>query len=160
MATEMNSQNSKLSSARSVDTMLGRNRFTLRVVQGIMQRASALRGVTVFITSVPSLQNPARRRVHISPNPRGFWNLVIGDAIERKVHKAIGKSLEEYDKTLLQCYTNATETVVQLCTTLTSVPPCLPLRCPSRFNRRLSSYRRPSKTYLSNGSVCYYERHA
>jgi hypothetical protein len=52
-----------------------------------------------------------RRDFHSAPIHRGLISLLTGDTFQTRLHKEIGKMLEEYDEALLGCYTSATESV-------------------------------------------------
>ena len=81
----------------------------------------AIRSVCSKCGSIPMLQprmglapRLPRRGFHSAPVHRGLISLLTGDTFQARLHKEIGKMLEDYDKTLLVCYRSATESVTNL----------------------------------------------
>jgi len=61
-----------------------------------------------------SFKSPIRRQIHGTQSPLGILDFLIGDTFQARLHKEIGKMLEDYDQHLIICYKEAVEAVCPL----------------------------------------------
>lgn len=61
---------------------------------------------------------PPQRLLHSTPARRDFLGYLVGDHHHARVHKEIGLLLEDYDNALLRYYTDATDAVISLFSTI------------------------------------------
>lgn len=87
--------------------MLGRR----AVLDTLCLRCPTLYGIiTPRRTVLPPF--PLRRGFRTTQNPRGLLAWLVGDNRRAKVHKEIGKMLEDYDEKLTQLYEDSVEAVM------------------------------------------------
>jgi hypothetical protein len=66
----------------------------------------------VNLSKRPGLTFASPRSFHSAPIHRGLLSLLTGDTVQVRLHKEIGKMLEDYDQALLDCYQSAKNSVI------------------------------------------------
>src|SRR5579862_1035033 len=106
-------------------------------------------------------QYPVRRQFHVSSSSRGLLSLLTGDTFQARLHKEIGKMLEDYDQALIRSYTQAVEAVNSPeGYEIILVQKGIHVRRSSRFDIRFSLYRKATNHQQTNGDVHQYQRSA